>query len=110
MQDKLTAPPEFDGPVRDRKCTDIIFTLAIVIMWVTMTAVGISSVQQGDVRELLAPTDYEGMGIGGFLNSSRLCFTHQRPLNGDAVPPRATTAQHSTALINSSLAALACVL
>lgn len=60
---------------------------------------------QGDVRKLLAPTDYEGMDIGGFLNSSRLCFTQQRPLNDDAVPPRATTAQHSTALIN-----VACVL
>lgn len=46
MQDKLSAPPDFDGPVRDRKCTDIIFTLAIVIMWISMTAVGISSVKQ----------------------------------------------------------------
>ncbi|CAM9338296.1 unnamed protein product [Ectocarpus fasciculatus] len=79
MQDKLHAPPEFDGPVRDRKCTDVIFTLAIIIMWITMTAVGISSVQQGDVRELLAPTDYEGNLCGfddGYKNSSKLYYAN----------------------------------
>lgn len=46
MQDKLSAPPGFDGPVKDRKCTDIIFTLAIIVMWISMTAVGISSVKE----------------------------------------------------------------
>ncbi|CAM9758184.1 unnamed protein product [Scytosiphon promiscuus] len=60
MHDKLRAPADFDGPVQSRKCTDIIFTVAIIIMWVTMTAVGISSVQEGDVGKLLAPVDYEG--------------------------------------------------
>ncbi|CAM9698239.1 unnamed protein product [Ectocarpus sp. 4 AP-2014] len=79
MQDKLTAPPEFDGPVRERKCTDIIFTLAIIIMWITMTAVGISSVQQGDVRELLAPTDYEGNLCGfddGYEDLGKLYYAN----------------------------------
>lgn len=46
MQDKLTVPPDFDGPVRARKCTDIIFMVAIIIMWVVMTGVGISSVKE----------------------------------------------------------------
>lgn len=48
--DKLRAPADFDGPVKDRKCTDILFTLAIIIMWITMTAVGIASVNQVRVR------------------------------------------------------------
>lgn len=46
MEDKLSAPPDFDGPVRNRKCTDIIFLVAIVAMWIAMTAVGIASVRE----------------------------------------------------------------
>lgn len=46
MDDKLSAPPDFDGPVRNRKCTDIIFLVAIVAMWIAMTAVGIASVRE----------------------------------------------------------------
>lgn len=46
MQDKLRVGPDFDGPVRARKCTDIIFTLAIIVLWITMTGVGISSVRE----------------------------------------------------------------
>lgn len=46
MQDKLRVGPDFDGPVRARKCTDIIFTLAIIILWIAMTIVGISSVSE----------------------------------------------------------------
>lgn len=46
MQEKLRVPPDFDGPVQSRKCTDILFTLAIILLWVAMTGVGISSVQE----------------------------------------------------------------
>lgn len=54
MQDKLSAPPDFDGPVKDRKCTDILFTLAIIIMWISMTAVGISSVKEVQTERVFA--------------------------------------------------------
>lgn len=46
MNDKLSAPPDFDGPVRNRKCTDVIFLVAIVAMWIAMTVVGITSVKE----------------------------------------------------------------
>lgn len=45
LNDRLQAPPDFDGPVRDRKCTDIIFTILIVCLWVAMTAVGADSIK-----------------------------------------------------------------
>ena len=45
-QEKLRAPADFDGPVKDRKCTDVLFTLLIVAMWVAMTIVGITSIQE----------------------------------------------------------------
>lgn len=79
MQDKLRVGPEFDGPVRARKCTDIIFTLAIIILWIAMTIVGISSVSEGDVGKLLAPTDYEGNLCGvddGYEDLSNLYYAN----------------------------------
>ncbi|CAM9966712.1 unnamed protein product [Ascophyllum nodosum] len=63
-QEKLRAPADFDGPVKDRKCTDVLFTLLIVAMWVAMTIVGITSIQEGDVTKLIAPTNYEGSLCG----------------------------------------------
>lgn len=52
MNDKLRAPADFDGPVKDRKCTDILFTLAIIALWIAMTFVGVTSIQ--DVSDLIS--------------------------------------------------------
>lgn len=46
MEDKLVAPTGFDGPVKDRSCTDVIFTILLVVVWVAMTVVGITSIQE----------------------------------------------------------------
>lgn len=46
MNDKLSVAPGFDGPIKNRKCTDIIFFVAIICMWIAMTAVGIASVTE----------------------------------------------------------------
>lgn len=46
MTDRLRAPPDFDGPVKDRKCTDVIFMILIICMWVAMTVVGITSINE----------------------------------------------------------------
>lgn len=46
QHDKLRAPADFHGPIEDRKCTDILFTLFIIVMWIAMTSVGITSVQE----------------------------------------------------------------
>lgn len=66
MNEKLRAPPDFDGPIKDRKCTDIPFTLLIIALWVAMTVVGITSIQEVNFRfvnKLLASTNL----------SSRVC-------------------------------------
>lgn len=60
MNEKLRAPPDFDGPIKDRKCTDIPFTLLIIALWVAMTVVGITSIQEVNFRfvnKLLASTN-----------------------------------------------------
>ncbi|CAN0154321.1 unnamed protein product, partial [Phaeothamnion confervicola] len=56
----MVAPPDFKRPVQDRKCTDILFSLLIICMWVAMTALGIDGIENGDPYLLIAPVDYEG--------------------------------------------------
>lgn len=62
INEKLRAPPDFDGPIKDRKCTDIPFTLLIIALWVAMTIVGITSIQEVSshfVNKLPAMTSIE---------------------------------------------------
>lgn len=58
--EKLEAPADFDGPTKDRHCTDILMLLLIVLMWAAMTAVGIYAAAEGDFRLVLYPLDYDG--------------------------------------------------
>jgi choline transporter-like protein 2/4/5 len=62
--DKLVAPADFDGPTKDRHCTDILMLLALIAMWVAMTGVGIYAVTNGDYRLVLYPLDYDGNVCG----------------------------------------------
>lgn len=57
---KLSAPPDFDGPTANRRCTDILFAIILLLCWVAMTAVGIYSLRSGDYRAVLYPMDYSG--------------------------------------------------
>lgn len=59
-KNRLSAPPDFDGPSTDRKCTDIIFFILIFCMWIAMTALGIYSWNSGDYRAVIYPMDYAG--------------------------------------------------
>ncbi|CAM9992914.1 unnamed protein product, partial [Phaeothamnion confervicola] len=60
---KLEAPANFSGAT-DRKCTDVLFSVLIVGMWVAMTVVGIESVQEGDPEILINGVDYKGRICG----------------------------------------------
>ena len=61
MGEKLVAPPDFQGPsTKERKCTDVLCTLLVVVMWCVMTGVGIYAVREGDYRVVLYPMDYSG--------------------------------------------------
>jgi len=64
MGEKLQAPPDFDGPTSRRSCTDVLFTLLIWTMWLSMTGLGIYSIQTGDYRLILYPLDYDGNVCG----------------------------------------------
>ena len=60
MGEKLSAPPDFDGPTCHRRCTDVICTLLLWSMWISMTGLGIYAVRNGDYRLILYPLDYAG--------------------------------------------------
>lgn len=65
---KFTAPPDFDGPTKNRHCTDVLCFALIVSMWIAMTGVGIYAVQNGDYRLVLFPLDYDGNICGTTFN------------------------------------------
>ena len=64
MGDKLQAPADFDGPTSNRHCTDLLCTILIVLMWVSMTILGIQAIAGGDFRVILYPLDYDGNVCG----------------------------------------------
>lgn len=53
--DVLEAPPDFNGPVESRRCTDIFCLVLIMIVWGCMTAVGVIAFQRGDYRLVVYP-------------------------------------------------------
>ena len=59
-KERMSAPPDFDGPTTERRCTDILFAMLILVCWAAMTGVGIYSSQNGDYRAVLYPMDYAG--------------------------------------------------
>ena len=58
--DKLVAAADFDGPTKDRHCTDVLCFILIIISWVVMSGIGAYAVRNGDIRLILNPLDYDG--------------------------------------------------
>ena len=73
MGEKLTAPPDFNGPTSKRHFTDILCTLLLWAMWISMTGLGIYAMQYGDYRLILYPLDYAG---------NRKCYSHSLCVDG----------------------------
>lgn len=63
--EKLKADAGFEGPFSaNRRTTDVLFMLALIGVWVGMTAVGIDAGQRGSLKELLNGIDYDGRICG----------------------------------------------
>jgi hypothetical protein len=73
---KLTAPPDFDGPTSNRRCTDILFAMILILCWTAMTAIGIYSLKSGDYRAVLYPMDYSGniCGLGSLEEYKKIVY------------------------------------
>lgn len=59
-EDKFNAPADWDGPVEDRHCTDILLLILLWCMWIAMTGIGLYATTQGDYRWVVNPLDYDG--------------------------------------------------
>lgn len=59
-QQKLRAPPDWDGPVQNRQCTDSACLLLLLIALVVFGIIGVYSRQEGDARVIVYPMDYDG--------------------------------------------------
>ena len=62
--EKLIAPADWDGPVKQRYCTDLLCLIMLVVTWFAMTWIGIYAVANGDYRVILHPMDYDGNVCG----------------------------------------------
>jgi hypothetical protein len=65
--EKLVAAADWDGPVKERHCTDLLCLILLCVSWVAMTWVGIYAVTNGDYRLILYPLDYDGNVCGANL-------------------------------------------
>lgn len=68
VDEEFIATPEFDGPCKNRDCTDIFFLLLLLAAWTAMTLIGLAAVgaidssviNQGNPQRLIRGVDYEG--------------------------------------------------
>ena len=67
----------YDGMVKERKRTDILFLKIIVCMWIAMTVVGGIAHRDGDPNRLIAPYDSHGRlcGISADVESKPYLYT-----------------------------------
>ena len=62
--DKHSKKGEYEGMVKERRTTDILFFIAIFCMWVAMSVVGGIAVRDGNPYRLIAPIDDGGSMCG----------------------------------------------
>lgn len=82
-EDKLVAPADFDGPTKERHCTDVLCLILIIVSWVVMSGIGAYAVMNGDTRLILYPLDYDGNICGTVRRSiASLSFCLVRAMDG----------------------------
>jgi len=67
-----SAPADFDGPKANRGCTDIIGTIMLFSMWISLTIIGAYSVKNGDYKVVFNPMDYDGNICGITFNGRNM--------------------------------------
>lgn len=70
-REKLVAPADFDGPTKNRHCTDLLCFLLLIAAWVAMTGIGSYAVANGNIDLVIRPLDFDGNICGtSFGNQS----------------------------------------
>lgn len=60
---QLKAPEDIEGGA-NRRCTDVLFMLTLVMAWIAMTYLGVDGITNGDPDILLNGIDYDGRICG----------------------------------------------
>jgi choline transporter-like protein 2/4/5 len=94
-------PGEKQGDIKDieeRHCTDVLFLIIFVVMWLGMLVLGVGSYVTGDPTALSYGTDYQGnrCGVGEFESKPVVWFPR---MTADLVEQAALITQHPTELV-----------
>lgn len=57
------APEDIEGGA-DRRCTDVLFMLVLLLAWLGMTYLGVDGIANGDPNLLVNGIDYDGRICG----------------------------------------------
>jgi hypothetical protein len=57
---KLQAPPDWDGPIHQRHCTDSACLALLLVALIVFSWIGLYAIQRGDARVIVYPMDYDG--------------------------------------------------
>ncbi|KAL4709780.1 hypothetical protein ACJJTC_001234 [Scirpophaga incertulas] len=116
-RDPIKYDPDFQGPIHNRSCTDVIWLLLFILFLGAWGFVGYYSMNNGDVRTILAPIDTEGRRCGLtsgledkkyllFFNIAR-CLQPGTPITGCPTPQVCVKeCPTSTVLIENELSSL----
>ncbi|CAB3236903.1 unnamed protein product [Arctia plantaginis] len=81
--------PDFEGPRRDRSCTDVFWLILFIIFLGVWAFVGIYAIINGDVERLLAPVDSRGRRCGldaGLEDKRHLVFFNIEKCLSPSIP------------------------
>ena len=73
---------EYDGMIKRRKTTDVLFLILIGLMWAAMTYVGYTGLRSGDPYRVLGPIDYQGNVCGYEASQSSNPFLYTVTTSG----------------------------
>lgn len=63
LNKQLVAPEDIEGGA-DRRCTDVIFMIVLLVAWLGMTYLGVDAISNGDPHLLVNGIDYDGRICG----------------------------------------------
>ena len=77
LSHKHSVHGSFEGCVKNRRTTDVIFLIGIIAMWVAMTIIGVSNIHTGNPYRLIAPINDQGQvcGFDSAVKSEKYFYT-----------------------------------
>jgi len=76
VKSKISPPDDFDGPTKNRRCTDLLWSIILIACWFGTGVIGHYALEYGDLDRISHPVDYNGRpcGVGSMINKPDLYF------------------------------------